>query len=371
MPALKLTAHAVSCEIGHEMSLILTMLDGDTELHQVRNSRATGPALAVSSAIAALLYARSVIVLKTTSATRQNSISLSSVELIVDPDVYEAVVGVCEFDEILIPEAVNSLLGISQLVKQNREEGLTITFSMGISEPSNARQSDFENAKAREYKKFMDRQNRVEAWQLPVEDAKWVEENNATVIYTDGACISSTGFSAWAWYVNDELNGSGTVAPASSSYAERRAVLEALTAISGPVLIISDHANILLPPSARVLAAREERVLKSLRRMVKMRQVRILTVRGHSDCPGNIAVDRIASSALADSWAKVAADAELRQRITALHVQARENLKEARRLADVRRDLHRELYESNRYPRTLGRSEGKRKKRPRRAKVAA
>ena len=268
--------------------------------------------------------------------------------MIVDPDIHDAVVEVCESGNILIPEAVNSLLGISQLVKQHREEGLTITFSMGISSPSSVRESDFEDAKARERKKFADRQARVQAWQLPEEDAKWVEENNATVIYTDGACISSTGFSAWAWYINEELHGSGTVAPTSSSYAERRAALEALTANPGPVLIVSDHANILLPPSARVLATREKRVLKSLRRMVKMRQVRILTVRGHSDCPGNIAVDRIASSVLVDSWAKVAADVELRQRITDLHAQARENLKEARRLADVRRDLHRELYESNR-----------------------
>ena len=236
MSALKITAHAVSCEIGHELGLILTMVDGDIETHQVRTSRATGQALAVSSAIAALLYAKASIALKATSTLARTRIfSLSSVELIVDPDIHDAVVEVCESGNILIPEAVNSLLGISQLVKQHREEGLTITFSMGISSPSSVRESDFEDAKARERKKFADRQARVQAWQLPEEDAKWVEENNATVIYTDGACISSTGFSAWAWYINEELHGSGTVAPTSSSYAERRAALEALTANPGPV----------------------------------------------------------------------------------------------------------------------------------------
>lgn len=369
MSTRKVTAHAVSCEIGHELGLILTMVDGDVQAHQVQKSRSTGIALAVSSVISSLLFAKPSLADARSAAERARRLALSSVEMVIEPDVYEAVVEVCENGRVLIPEAVNVLLGISQLVKQYREEGLTISFTMGMSELSETRQADFEEAKARELRNFEKHQVRIGSWTLPKKEAEWVEDNNATIIYTDGACISSSGFSAWAWHIDEERFDSGTVAPASSSYAERRAALEALQATSGPVLLVSDHSNLLMPPSARVLAAREQRVLKSLRRMVKQRQVRILTVRGHADCPGNITVDKLVSSTLLASWAKVASDAELRQRITDLHAEARANLKQARQLADIRRDLHRANYDNRFAGKTASERNTRGKRRPQRLKA--
>ncbi len=68
--------------------------------------------------------------------------------------------------------------------------------------------------------------------------------SSVTVVYTDGACSGNPGPGGWAWIVPGGAFGAGPAADTTNQRMELQAVLEALTAISGPVNVISDSTYV-------------------------------------------------------------------------------------------------------------------------------
>lgn len=132
-------------------------------------------------------------------------------------------------------------------------------------------------------------------WTLDPEDAAWVAERGATVVYTDGSC--ATGMvGAWAWYVDDTRYASGQIEHVAGGLtAERRAIQEALKAHPGPVLVLSDHEYAVTSFDAILDAAGIEDQLEAT---MQGRDVRVRHVKGHADCVGNLKADRLAGKAL-------------------------------------------------------------------------
>lgn len=67
-----------------------------------------------------------------------------------------------------------------------------------------------------------------------------------TTIFTDGACAGNPGPGGWAWAVAPEgtPNGSGAAAHTTNQRMEVQAVLEALRAVPGEVMIVSDSTYV-------------------------------------------------------------------------------------------------------------------------------
>ena len=66
----------------------------------------------------------------------------------------------------------------------------------------------------------------------------------ATTVYTDGACSGNPGPGGWAWVVPDGAFAAGFEAGTTNQRMEVTAVLEALRALDGPVLIVSDSTYV-------------------------------------------------------------------------------------------------------------------------------
>ncbi|HUI05318.1 MAG TPA: ribonuclease H [Acidimicrobiales bacterium] len=65
-----------------------------------------------------------------------------------------------------------------------------------------------------------------------------------TVVYTDGSCIGNPGPGGWAWAVPDGPYASGAEPQSTNQRMEITAALEALRAIEGPVLVMSDSTYV-------------------------------------------------------------------------------------------------------------------------------
>src|SRR5665213_1144420 len=65
-----------------------------------------------------------------------------------------------------------------------------------------------------------------------------------TVIYTDGSCLGNPGPGGWAWAIPEGPYASGAEAQSTNQRMEITAVLRALEARSGPVLIMSDSTYV-------------------------------------------------------------------------------------------------------------------------------
>ncbi len=66
----------------------------------------------------------------------------------------------------------------------------------------------------------------------------------AIVVYTDGACSGNPGPGGWAWATEDGRTGSGGEETTTNQRMELQAVLEALRAIDGPVVVYSDSTYV-------------------------------------------------------------------------------------------------------------------------------
>ena len=66
------------------------------------------------------------------------------------------------------------------------------------------------------------------------------------VVYTDGACSRNPGPGGWAWAVAPlgSPSASGGEARSTNQRMEIRAVLEALRALDGPVVVVSDSTYV-------------------------------------------------------------------------------------------------------------------------------
>lgn len=133
-------------------------------------------------------------------------------------------------------------------------------------------------------------------WELDPQDAQWVEENNATIVYTDGSCHSSL-VGAWAWYIDENRHAAGPLEHAATSFTtERRALREAIEANPGPLLILSDCATVSYGVDG-ALAALSMR--DPVWHLLQTSRVRLAHVKGHATCRGNLRADRLARMALA------------------------------------------------------------------------
>jgi ribonuclease HI len=63
-------------------------------------------------------------------------------------------------------------------------------------------------------------------------------------VYTDGACLGNPGPGGWAWAVPGGRYASGAVARSTNQRMEVQAVLEAVTALDGPLDIVSDSTYV-------------------------------------------------------------------------------------------------------------------------------
>jgi len=66
----------------------------------------------------------------------------------------------------------------------------------------------------------------------------------ARSVFTDGACSGNPGPGGWAWAVDRETYASGSEAVSTNQRMEIRAALEAVTALSGPLLVVSDSTYV-------------------------------------------------------------------------------------------------------------------------------
>lgn len=63
-------------------------------------------------------------------------------------------------------------------------------------------------------------------------------------VWTDGACSGNPGPGGWAWATRDGRQASGGEARTTNQRMEIRAALEAVRALDGPLLVISDSAYV-------------------------------------------------------------------------------------------------------------------------------
>src|SRR5919112_1201269 len=67
---------------------------------------------------------------------------------------------------------------------------------------------------------------------------------DAVSVFTDGACSGNPGPGGWAWAVDRETYASGSERVSTNQRMEIRAVLEAVTALAGPLLVVSDSTYV-------------------------------------------------------------------------------------------------------------------------------
>jgi ribonuclease HI len=136
------------------------------------------------------------------------------------------------------------------------------------------------------------------------------------VVYTDGACSGNPGPGGWAWAVSPlgSPSASGGEARSTNQRMEIRAVLEALRALDGPVLVVSDSTYVVncfrdrwwegwlrkgwVNSQRKPVANRD--LWEPLVELYRARQdeVSFRWVKGHSNDPMNDLVDAMAVAAI-------------------------------------------------------------------------
>lgn len=71
-----------------------------------------------------------------------------------------------------------------------------------------------------------------------------VDPGAAVEVYTDGACSGNPGPGGWAWAVADGRQDSGGETPSTNQRMEIRAALEAVRALDGPLVVVSDSTYV-------------------------------------------------------------------------------------------------------------------------------
>jgi ribonuclease HI len=74
--------------------------------------------------------------------------------------------------------------------------------------------------------------------------AQMVAPDAATFVYTDGACSGNPGPGGWAWAIDRNRFASGSERPSTNQRMEIRAALEAVTALDGPLVVVSDSTYV-------------------------------------------------------------------------------------------------------------------------------
>lgn len=135
--------------------------------------------------------------------------------------------------------------------------------------------------------------------------------DEATRVWTDGACSGNPGPGGWAWATRDGRQGSGAETPSTNQRMEIRAALEAIRAIDGPLVVISDSTYVVncfrdswwrgwitrgWTTSAKKPVANRD-LWEPLVEAVRSRDVTFQWVKGHSGDEMNDMVDALAVAA--------------------------------------------------------------------------
>ena len=67
---------------------------------------------------------------------------------------------------------------------------------------------------------------------------------DAVSVYTDGACSGNPGPGGWAWAIDQQTYASGGDRITTNQRMEVRAVLEAVTTLPAPLLVVSDSTYV-------------------------------------------------------------------------------------------------------------------------------
>jgi ribonuclease HI len=133
-----------------------------------------------------------------------------------------------------------------------------------------------------------------------------------TEVFTDGACRGNPGPGGWAWAVPDGAQGSGHDPATTNQRMEVRAAYEAIRAVSGPLVVVSDSTYVVncfknswwtgwrsrgwVNSAKKPVANRD--LWEPLIDLVEERgDVTFRWVKGHSGHPMNDLVDRLAVEA--------------------------------------------------------------------------
>jgi ribonuclease HI len=130
-----------------------------------------------------------------------------------------------------------------------------------------------------------------------------------TEVWTDGACSGNPGPGGWAWAVPDGRQASGGASPTTNQRMEIQAALEAVRALPGPLVVVSDSSYVVncfrdgwwqgwlargWTTSARKPVANRD-LWEPLVALVRERgDVTFRWVKGHSGDPMNDLVDQLA-----------------------------------------------------------------------------
>lgn len=74
--------------------------------------------------------------------------------------------------------------------------------------------------------------------------APMIAPAGAGTVYTDGACSGNPGPGGWAWAIDRDTWASGSERASTNQRMEIRAALEAVTALDGPLLVVSDSTYV-------------------------------------------------------------------------------------------------------------------------------
>jgi ribonuclease HI len=66
----------------------------------------------------------------------------------------------------------------------------------------------------------------------------------AVSVFTDGACSGNPGPGGWAWAVDRQTHASGSDRFSTNQRMEIRAALEAVSALDGPLVVVSDSTYV-------------------------------------------------------------------------------------------------------------------------------
>ena len=132
-------------------------------------------------------------------------------------------------------------------------------------------------------------------------------------VYTDGACLGNPGPGGWAWAVPDGPFASGAAAHTTNQRMEIQAALEAVTALDGPLVVVSDSTYVVncfrdrwwegwlrrgwVNTAKKPVANRDlwEPLIEAVR--ADSTRVTFRWVKGHGEDPFNDLVDRLAVEA--------------------------------------------------------------------------
>jgi ribonuclease HI/uncharacterized phage-like protein YoqJ len=135
----------------------------------------------------------------------------------------------------------------------------------------------------------------------------------ATEVYTDGACLGNPGPGGWAWAVPGGAFASGAAPATTNQRMEIQAALEAVRAVPGPLVVVSDSTYVVncfrdrwwegwlargwMNKAKKPVANRDlwEPLIDAVR--ADPGRVTFRWVKGHSDDPANDLVDRLAVEA--------------------------------------------------------------------------